>query len=627
MDGPFSVRFLLSLFLHHRWPFRSSGNRRCLSVLAFLMSAFRSSGAHILFPTQDSNLRSLILLTKSSLLQTTNVSKEVVDFRIVHNSFQLLRLLNLWGIKTDDGALPKEIGHLIHLRYLGIRASNIRKLPSSIENLRNLLTLDYRNIDLDNDVHVKIPNVLWKLVQLRHIFLPLEYAWNTRKGLHFSGLKNLRILRGIRSNGGDWFSREIVNLSITVKRLKVVVSTQKDLEATFSCPNLISHQLRSFQCHWGDEIVLGHVNPMFAHNQHLSKLVLIGQVKVKNFSLILPSNLVILELEDSVVDYEDPMEAIGALAHLKLLRLSNAYTGTTFKCKIGSFPMLEEFHLENLHELSKWVIEEGAMQSLKKVQISGCRKLQHLPQGLEFVRTLQVLEFIGVPKAFVKEATECGWSRKLLRLPHNFYAIIEQCDSPVDFSSISKLHEQLRAGVFLNEKKQKYWVLKQNEVYHNCFMLYATFLDPGFSRRPVSDEFDLHYDEGCWEWIDVKESDGALMKMIKINYHCDDFAVSGEFLVNNLSPQVTYHVVCVIMLPESAKTARFYSASSRITYPDRRLQLKDLNMDGMPRGKWIRLPICDYDTPRISRGGKINFSLSFEEPGLLIQGVIIEPKL
>lgn len=408
-----------------------------------------------MLPAQDSNLRSLVLLTRSSIVHSAYVSKETLDLRILHKNFKLLRLLNLWGIKTATGTLPTEIGELIHLRYLAVRASNITELPRSIGKLRNLMTLDYRNIDSDNNIPVQIPNVFINLVLLRNLFLPIENAWSLQR-LQVSGLKNLRTLWGVKSEEEDidWFSREIVKLSPTLKKLKVIVSTTNDLEASFNCPSLILDRLNTFHCQWGDGIVLQHVNKI-SHNRHLHKLVLVGPIHAKlKLSVMLPCNLVMLELRDSILHSVDPMVAIGALTHLKLLRLFNTYTGNEFLCKTDSFPVLEELYLESLPNLNLWTVQIGAMVSLKKVEILWCKKLQQFPQGLAFITTLQQLEFLGMPEEFGREAKESGWSRKGLKLPQNMEAIIEQCDARVDISSISKLYAQLTAGVFLNNKKQ-----------------------------------------------------------------------------------------------------------------------------------------------------------------------------
>ncbi|GAB4854195.1 hypothetical protein Ancab_022778 [Ancistrocladus abbreviatus] len=98
-------------------------------------------------PTQHSYLRSFIRLAEFDVSTKDYRYPSILvelNFKQVYRSYKLLRVLNLWGIQTRDRTLPKQIGKLIFLRYLGLLASNIKCLPPSIGNLRNLLVLDYR---------------------------------------------------------------------------------------------------------------------------------------------------------------------------------------------------------------------------------------------------------------------------------------------------------------------------------------------------------------------------------------------------------------------------------------------------------------------------------------------------
>ncbi|KAL2921553.1 Disease resistance protein RPP8 [Bienertia sinuspersici] len=616
----------------------SAANEASITGIQSRRAALHSSTC---FPTQVSNLRSLVMLTKSTAVQSSYVSKETVDLGIIHQNFRLLRLLNLWGIKTCTGVLPKQIGNLIHLRYLGIRASNITELPHSIGNLRNLLTLDYRNIDSDDNV--KIPNVLCKLMLLRHLYLPIKCPW-TPKEIHLSALKNLQILWGVKCLGGDWFSREIPELSTTLKKLKVVVSTQKDLEAAFSCPSLLCDQLQTFGCKWSVTVAL-RVNRALSHNQHLHKLVLVGKIQVDKLSLILPSNLLVLELKDSVLKDEDPMVVAGALAHLKLLRLSNTYMGHTVTCYLGSFPQLEELYLDNFQNLCTWKIEKGALSSLKKLEILTCRKLQHFPQGLAFVTTLQHLEFYGMPDKFGEQAAGYGWSKKRLKLPHNFESITEKCDTLLDISSIHRLYKQLATGIFLNNRKKKFWVVKQEDHQYNCFMVYvadlflATKHDiddlPVFNSEMYADDVSLpNWDTSMndWEWTDIQESiDGSMIKVAKLKSEVLVLDVGGRFDSDELSLHVIYTFSFVIMLDDSnSKGVDEMSIKTRLGIPDGRSLEQSHTLSDKPRNEWLKVVIGEFETsPSIV--GKIEFFLhcqwsKYTKVGIAIKGVIIEPK-
>ncbi|KNA24581.1 hypothetical protein SOVF_014470 isoform B [Spinacia oleracea] len=591
------------------------------------------------FPTQASNLRSLVLLTRSTVMHSAYVSKETLDLGVLHQNFKLLRLLNLWGIKTTTGALPTQIGSLVHLRYLGIRASNITELPMSIGNLRNLLTLDYRNIDSDDDV--KVPNVLYKLTQLRHLFLPMKCPW-ILKELQLSALKNLQILWGVKCVGGDWFSREMPKLSMTLKKLKVFVSTEKDLDAIFSCPSLKFDRLHTFHCEWESSIALC-VNRVFSHNQHLNKLVLVGKIRLQNPTLMLPSNLLVLELIDSVLENVDLILVAGALAHLKLLRLSNSYTGTAFTCNPGSFPQLEELYLDNLQNLSTWRIEEGAMSILKKLEILSCRKLQ-FPQGLAFVTTLQQLEFFGVPPEFSKQAKVYGWSQERIRLPHNFEAIVEQFDPPFDISSIHKLYERLTTGIFLDNTKKKFWILKEEDNQYNCFMVYATDLSlaaehdidglPVWNTGHEIDETTSYLYSSTsklqWKWTEIEERDGPLIKVANLKAEVLVIDVRGRFDTNNLSPHVTYTFSFVFMLDVSEWVGMIH-VKTQLRLADGSSLQQSRTLNGKPRNEWLKVSTVEFET-HPKNIGEAEFSLccqwgDYTYVAFVVKGVVIEPKL
>ncbi|KAJ8450386.1 hypothetical protein Cgig2_004843 [Carnegiea gigantea] len=414
-------------------------------------------------PTQASRLRSLVVLTRSSVSNSAYSSKESLELEVMHKNFKLLRLLNLWGIQTSDCTLPSGIGNLIHLRYLGIRASNIIELPKSIGNLRNLLTLDYRNVNSDG-------------------------------------------------NKGIW---------------------------------------------------------------------------------LLPST---------------------ALASYLL----NSYLGSELVCKSGSFPQLEELYLENFANLERWKIEEGSLLNLKKLEIVGCRKLRHFPMGLLFVTTLQQLEFLGVPSEFGRVARVYGWSQKKLRLPHNYEAIMQRCDSAVSLSSIGNLYKELTAGVFLNNKKQANVDDRLIDYYHPS-VLFGYY----------------------WEWIETQESDGISItvgnvKEARCQSNCN-FELRGTFETANLSLQVKYEVAFVVSIPETPGLQVTMHTSHSNNKPGRLLQdlhanfdpslpeMKEHTLQSTPRGEWIRLPVRQFQVSNHIR--YISFALHEVVPGMIVKGVTIEPLL
>ncbi|XP_031277193.1 putative disease resistance protein RGA3 [Pistacia vera] len=88
--------------------------------------------------------------------------------------------------------IPKEIGKLIHLRYVNLRALSVRKLPEELCGLYNLQTLDIsrcRKLE-------ELPQGIGKLINLRH----LENFGTTSLRYMPIGIQRLTNLRSLR-----WF--------------------------------------------------------------------------------------------------------------------------------------------------------------------------------------------------------------------------------------------------------------------------------------------------------------------------------------------------------------------------------------------------------------------------------------
>ncbi|KAJ4702538.1 protein PHLOEM PROTEIN 2-LIKE A1-like [Melia azedarach] len=86
-----------------------------------------------------------------------------------------------------------------------------------------------------------------------------------------------------------------------------------------------------------------------------------------------------------------------------------------------------------------------------------------------------------------------------VKLPHKFEAIVADADSHIDKSSNGKLYEQLYSGVFLNQKRKKYWIDKETQ--GNSFIMYAR---------------DLNIGLGVWHWIPVEETRNVFVEAAEL---------------------------------------------------------------------------------------------------------------
>ena len=73
-------------------------------------------------------------------------SLEEKSLRCLQAGINLLTVLDLEGMATIH-TLPQDIGELIHLKYLCLRHTRITEIPSFIDRLANLQTLDLKSVN------------------------------------------------------------------------------------------------------------------------------------------------------------------------------------------------------------------------------------------------------------------------------------------------------------------------------------------------------------------------------------------------------------------------------------------------------------------------------------------------
>ena len=280
-----------------------------------------------------------------------------VNFWSCLRSAKLLTVLDLTLTADPDREipemkLPKEIGEFIHLKYFRFLGPRGTRFPWSIGRLINLETLDLRhNIDLD------IPFSIWKLHQLRHLYLGLD-----------------TILRmPIRDQ--RCFSS---HLGIDKKtNLQTLYVEQHGWVVRRGLPKLT--QLR--------------------------KLYIYGRNMRSNssYELIFPSNLVELILDYCFLK-QDPMLTVGKLPNLRALKLiDSAYIGNKITCSSGAFSRLEFLRLKGLMYLKELIVEESALPSLKTLQIYWCNQMEKLLHQLQKLKSLQQVKLVYMNDSLIEE--------------------------------------------------------------------------------------------------------------------------------------------------------------------------------------------------------------------------------
>lgn len=343
------------------------------------------------------HLRSLLFFNREYNVDVSKKRKKLGSrfekkLNVIYKSFKLLRVLDLEGVRVVS--LPDTIGGLVQLRYLGLRKTNLEEeLPLSIGNLQNLLTLDLRY----SCFLKRIPNVIWKMVHLRHLLLYTPFDSPDSSHLRMDTLCNLQSLPYIEA--GSWIDdgglANMTNLKqlgidgLSGEQVTSVISTMERLQELQSLSLLLMSELEMFPTLSG-----------LSQCQHLQKLCFYGKMERLPDPQDFPPNLVKLTLYNSQLQ-RDSISKLERLPNLEMLVLGDgSYNWRDMSFSSESFPKLEILRLHLLKELEEWMVEETAMPKLKHLVINRCEKLRRIPDGLKEAAVLKELEIVGMPVEF-----------------------------------------------------------------------------------------------------------------------------------------------------------------------------------------------------------------------------------
>ncbi|WRX16105.1 NB-ARC - like 10 [Theobroma cacao] len=329
--------------------------------------------------------------------------------RYICNNFKLLRILDFGdaNILFLRILLLSDIGSLIHLRFLSLgRCAFAAMLPSFISKLRFLQTLDLRDC-----VGVYVPNVLWKMERLRHLYLPQKMV-STRTKLKLNTLKNLQTL--VNFNTKNCYLENIYCMKYLRElgiRTPFIVENFKE-DSNLNMPVIISKHLRSLSIIKNDDdhesIDPRHLTYLLSSCHNVCELHLSAEIRKLPEPQHIPSNIAHIYLARAMLD-EDPLPTLQNLPNLRILELEeSAFVGKVMICSAQGFPLLHSLSIISQTNLEELRVNEGAMPNLHHLRIADCRKLKMLPNELRFVTTLKELKIEGMPKAFKDKLVEGG---------------------------------------------------------------------------------------------------------------------------------------------------------------------------------------------------------------------------
>ncbi|XP_031258657.1 disease resistance protein RPP13-like [Pistacia vera] len=298
-------------------------------------------------------LRSLLIFDRDRLLPTLTQFIPTLCTK-----FRFLRVLEFERGYPRSCSLPKDIGKLIHLKYLGIQDSV--NIPESILNLSNLETLHF-NKGWASDCYSP-PTEIWKLKSLRHLIGDLDWP------LRIDNMTNLQTLKVVRDN--TWTKTNSETL-VNLRELELLVCHEREKKFTFdSIAKLKSIQILTVKL--SDFHFFPTLQPL-SHCRYLRHLKLDGKMeKLPGEMHVLLPNVESLSLTWSKL-VDDPMPILEKMLNLTELELGlGCYLGKKMVCTAKGFPRLEFLILDQI-DLEEWQIEEGALPVLR-----GLRLLKHL---------------------------------------------------------------------------------------------------------------------------------------------------------------------------------------------------------------------------------------------------------
>ncbi|TYJ47400.1 hypothetical protein E1A91_A02G187300v1 [Gossypium mustelinum] len=310
---------------------------------------------------------------------------------VIYKNFKLLRVLDMEGVRVVS--LPDTIGSLIQLRYLGLRKTNLEEeLPLSMGNLQNLQTLDLRY----SCFLKRIPNVIWKMVDLRHLLLYTPFDSPESGHLRMDTLCNLQSLPYIET--GNWINNGGLANMTSLRQLGIDGLSRQQVTSVISMMERLQ-DIQSLSLSLTEQEMFPILTGL-SYCEHLQKLCFYGRIEKLPDPQEFPPNLIKLTLHNSELQ-RDSITKLERLPNLEMLVLGDgSYNWREMVFSSESFPKLEILKLHLLKELEDWIVEEKAMPKLKHLVINRCEKLKQIPDGLKLATTLKELEIVGMPVEF-----------------------------------------------------------------------------------------------------------------------------------------------------------------------------------------------------------------------------------
>ncbi|XP_051130809.1 uncharacterized protein LOC127251240 [Andrographis paniculata] len=341
---------------------------------------------------------------RSLFLQASSWGDNCVSPSFWERIGDCVRVVELGGLGLTT--VPKKISSTLGLKYLGLCKNQIQKLPGWLGCLGHLQTLD-----ISGNRNMIVPNVLWKMRSLRHLYMPQEIICK-EEPLKLDTLKDLQTLWNVSSKN---ISLEHLGELVSLQELKIELAGDVDVSKLLSTLAKLEN-LASLALSWR----LGHALSLdgISKLQHLKLLQIFG--KLAEFPRSFPLKLCSLKLSSTNLS-EDPMPILGRLQDLSCLKLfSDSFVGEEMVIVNKGFPGLKILSLVGLSNLRQIFVETEGLLMLEELKIRDCGDLRILPEDEDqrIKANLQNLKISGtsIIASKLKGVVEAAISRAVEKL-------------------------------------------------------------------------------------------------------------------------------------------------------------------------------------------------------------------
>ncbi|XP_031251610.1 uncharacterized protein LOC116109523 [Pistacia vera] len=203
-----------------------------------------------------------------------------------------------------------------------------------------------------------------------------------------------------------------------------------------------------------------------------------------------------------------------------------------------------------------------------------------------------------------------------VNLPHNLDLILDNADDQsLKDKARDKLIDELHAGVFLNNKKQKFFVDMITSA--NSFELYATDLLIAWGQ-------DTRY----WKWTSMKDTIGVQMEMAELVEVCW-LDVKTNFPTQMLTPGTSYEVSFVLKTKGGAEGFAKSPVTLKLDLPNQKPVERTEDLSYMQGEKWKEIRVGEFVTS-CNMSGNMKILMYHHDDftikkGLVVNKIIIRP--